>query len=83
MSDNLDRRDDESFSEHIVRLYREMEPVVQIIFMAAVEAGFKEKSVPFEVASKRANDLIARYRAGYQPTIGDLEAIGAQPHAGS
>ena len=62
--------------ERILELYRQMDPVTQVIFMAYVRASFIDKKVPHEVAFPRAEALIARSRAGGEVLISEIEAIG-------
>lgn len=76
MSDELNRKDGETEDQHTLRLYRVLEPMAQVIFMYALKVSAKDRAVSVEVAMTRARDLINRYRAGYSPTIGDLDAIG-------
>ena len=60
----------------LLEAYRACEPEVQVIFMAYVRASFINKTVPHEVAFPRAEALIARFRAGGEVLISEIEAIG-------
>ena len=64
-----------STPERILDLYRQMEPVVQVIFMAYVRAAFIAKTVPHEVGYERARAMIERHRAGGEVTTADLESL--------
>ncbi|MFC0278610.1 hypothetical protein ACFOHK_06825 [Falsigemmobacter intermedius] len=63
----------------IVSLYRQMEPVTQVIFMRFLRAAHEERTVPPDVAFERAKALVDRHRAGGEVTDADLESIGAPP----
>jgi hypothetical protein len=65
-----------STPERILELYREMEPVTQVIFMAFVYAAFVHRTVSHEVGYERARALIERHRAGREVLISEIEAIG-------